>query len=115
MPTEYTYGVNGAAFADEFLVTDAHFMTQARTVLSNRELLIYNPANEEFDFVDLNPIPDVSSAPKLHGSMGSKTLISAWDADNTCFDAKGSLKFEEGYLWYEIDGRGLAGGQWFYR
>lgn len=115
MSTEYTYGVYDAAFADEFLVTDAHFMVQARTVSSNRELLIYNPANEEFDFVDLNPIPDVSSSPKLHGSMGSKTLISAWNVDNTCFDAKGSLKFENGYLWYEIDGRGLAGGQWFSR
>ncbi|MEK9712551.1 MAG: hypothetical protein VW258_08290, partial [Thalassolituus sp.] len=112
---EYSFGHDSAAFGDDFIVSDNHLIAPARDEYSGRELLVLNTAGTGFDFINLHPVPDASSAVTLVGSMGDRTVLKGWDETNSCRTPEGRLKFEGGFLWYENGTRGFAGTQWFTR
>lgn len=112
---ELTFRDRSAGNGYDFIVSDHHLLAQARDEYSARELMLFNQLTQEFEFHDLNTVPDVSSSPRLLGTIGGETLISAWNLENSCHTPEGLLKFEENYLWYESDIRGFPGTQWFER
>lgn len=112
---QYSFGDSDAAFGDDFITTSDALIAPARDEYSHREMLVYNRQTDTFDFHDLNPVPDVSSSPRLIGTLGSRALIQAWPLESSCYDPEGLLRFEENYLWYESDTKGFRGTQWFNR
>ncbi|AHK17275.1 hypothetical protein [Thalassolituus oleivorans] len=112
---EYTFGSSSSANGDDFIVNEQHLLAPAGDEYSAHELMLYNKSSQEFDFWDLNKVPDVSSSPRLLGTIGGETLISAWNLENSCYEPEGLLKFEGHYLWYENNYQGFAGVQWFTR